>query len=159
MGRLRVKVTPARPDPVHELSGLARASPLARCSRRRTEGKESCDEPYLPQERLEDELLEVLKAMALPKGVAEAVDAAVAEMQGNHGRKSRQVSLKTIEDRRKRVNGMYKPERITRVEYDSECGEIDAQRKRDHVVSPQPLFVRQRTLFRTMVEDWAHSSS
>ena len=36
------------------------------CSRRRIEGKAICDQPYLTQERLETDLLEVLKAIALP---------------------------------------------------------------------------------------------
>jgi hypothetical protein len=74
------------------------------CSRRRIEGKAVCDQPYLTQERLETDLLEVLKAIALPEGVAAAVDAAVAEMHSGQGRKSRQVSLKTLEGRQARLN-------------------------------------------------------
>jgi hypothetical protein len=126
------------------------------CSRRRIEGKAVCDQPYLTQERLEADLLEVLKAIALPEGVAEAVDAAVAEMQSGQGRKSRQVSLKTLEERQARLNDMYDLGRVSRHEYMRRSAELDSQRTEITASAPQPLFVRQRTMVRTLVEDWVH---
>ena len=124
------------------------------CDQRRT--AKACDQPYLSQERLEAELFGVLQAIALPEGVAEAVDAAVAEMQGSQGRTSRQVSLKTLEERQRRLNEMYELGRVQREEYVRRSAELDAQRTEMTASAPQPLFVRQRTLLRTLVEDWAH---
>jgi hypothetical protein len=126
------------------------------CSRRRIEGKAACDQPYLLQERLEGELFAVLAAIALPEGVAEAVDAAIAAMQGGQDRQARQVSLKTIEERQARLNEMYELGRVARDDQARRSAELDAQPTDITASAPQPLFVRQRTMLRTLVEDWEH---
>src|SRR5207245_160873 len=102
------------------------------------------------------DLLETLKAIALPEGVAEAVDAAVAEMQGASGRKARGTSLKTLEDRQRRLNDMYELGKLDRDEYLRRTAEVDAERTEISATAPQPLFVRQRTMLRSLVEDWGH---
>ena len=98
----------------------------------------------------------MLKAIALPEGVAEAVDAAVAAMQSGQGRKSRQVTIKTLEERQGRLNDMYDLGRVSRDEYLRRSAEPDSQRSEIAVSAPQPLFVRQRTMVQTLVEDWLH---
>ena len=126
------------------------------CSERRNKGRAVCDQPYLPQEPLEADLFTVLEAIALPESVAEAVDAAVAEMQGTQGRRSRQGSLKSLEERQRRLNEMYELGRVERDEYLRRSAEVDAERVEIASTAPQPLFVRQRTMLRSLVEDWAH---
>jgi hypothetical protein len=110
----------------------------------------------LLRERLEGELLEVLRAIALPKGVAEAVDAAVAAMHGSQSRKSRQVSLKAIDARLERQSDLYDLGDISSDEYMRRREDLNRQRLEFTVSAPQPLFVRQRTMLRSLVEDWEH---
>src|SRR5207249_8530827 len=62
------------------------------CYLRRT--AKACDMPSLGQDRIEAELLSILREIAMPGGLAEAVDAALATSMDTAEPKSRQASLR-----------------------------------------------------------------
>ena len=122
------------------------------CYQRRV--AKECDLPYLKQDKLEREMLSVLQALTLPDGLAEAVDAAIAAYLTDEQRSSRVVSLKSLEDRQRRLNEMYELGRIERVEYDERSAELAGQKARASSQKVKPLLIRQRTMLRTLVDDW-----
>jgi hypothetical protein len=122
------------------------------CYRRRV--AKDCDLPYLRQDRLEQDLIDGLRKIALPVGVAEAVDAAVATYMSNEGRKAPRVTLKALEERQRRVNFEHEHEKISDSEWLAKCTEIDEQKAALSVKRSEPVFVRQRTMLSSMVEDW-----
>ena len=126
------------------------------CYRRRV--ARACDTPYLAQDRLEPELLAILDEVALPAGFAEAVDAAVAAYLGANGREARGESLATIRERQRRLNEMYELGRIERADYDARSAELDRRRAELEAERPEPVLVRQRTLLRSLVDEWAELS-
>lgn len=73
--------------------------------------------PYISQENLEQDVLEVLRAVALPDGFAEAVDEAVNAKLGRTAAGSRRAALTRLEERQRRLNEMYELQRIARAEY------------------------------------------
>ena len=133
-----------------------RAHPQTRyrytCYLRRVAGK--CSAPYVHQESLEDAVREILKTVALPVGFAEAVDAAVAVYMGQQGRRSRKETLKTLDERQRRLNEMYELGRVDSAEYRAKCAEIDEQRTNLKAQRPEPVLVRQRAMLSSLVEDW-----
>lgn len=123
------------------------------CYTRRT--AKACDQPYLSQARLEEDLYALLSAIALPEGLAEAVDAAVAQMGVGQKRQGRKSTLRALEDRVARLKDLYELGDIQRDEYlrkrDALRHEIGALQS-----APEPSFVRQRTMLRSLVDDWQH---
>jgi hypothetical protein len=120
--------------------------------RRVARGK--CSAPYIDQDVLALDFRAILKAVALPAGFAEAVDAAVASYMGTEGRKARKETLRSLEERQRRVNDMYESGRLSAADYKAKSSELDAQRSNLGAKRPEPVFVRQRTMLATLVDDW-----
>jgi hypothetical protein len=96
--------------------GPDRGHPRERyCYDRRVAG--SCSAPVLDQTRLEADVAEVLAAVALSAGFAEAVDAALATSEGTRGQHNRRASLTSIEARQARLSDLYELGDITRDDY------------------------------------------
>jgi hypothetical protein len=51
---------------------------------------------------------------------------------------------------------MYELGRYPRAEYDARFAELDAERKTLANSKPRPVFLRQRDMMRTLVDDWEH---
>jgi hypothetical protein len=79
-----------------------------------------------------------------------------AAIQGGQGRRDRQVSVKTIDARLERQRDLYELGDITRDEYMRRREDLARQRAELATSAPQPLFVKQRSMLRTLVEDWEH---
>jgi len=88
--------------------------------------------------------------------VAEAVDAALATYMSNEGRKSPRVTLKALEERQRRVNFEHEDEKISDTEWLAKCAEIDEQKSALSAKRSEPVFVRQRTMLSSLVEDWEY---
>ena len=82
------------------------------------------------------------------------VDAAVASYIGNDGRKSRKETVRSIEDRQRRLNEMYEVGRLSAGDYKAKCAELDEQKANVSAKRPEPVLVRQRTMLATLVDDW-----
>ena len=122
------------------------------CYLRRT--AKACSRPSLAQDRIEAELLAILREVAMPGGLAEAVDAALATSIVAEP-KSRQASLRAFDARLERLRDMYELGDISRDEYMTKTEELRAERKTVEASKQQPVFVRQRTLC-TLVDDWEY---
>ena len=116
----------------------------------------SCDAPHVPQEIVEAEILDVLRTVALPEGLADAVDAAVAAYFTDRGRATRKSTLRSVETRLARLRDLYELGHLTRDDYLARHGELEAERKTLAISKPRPLFLRQQDMLRTLVDDWAH---
>ena len=111
--------------------------------------------PYVEQDLLEAQLLEVLRLVAMPGGLAEAVDAALAASLSPDQRRPRELTVKSIDARLDRVRDLYELGDLARDEYLAKIEELRVERKTLETSSPRPVFVRQRTMLRTLVDDWA----
>lgn len=87
------------------------------CYLRRTGGSPDCDQPYISQERLETDLLSVLRVIALPEELAEEVDKALAASLTEDPAESRQSTLAAIESRLARLAELYELNDISREDY------------------------------------------
>jgi site-specific DNA recombinase len=134
-----------KPDRRHETDRF-----FYMCYQRRVAAR--CDAPSIAQSLLEDEMREVFETLALPKGFAEAVDAAVAEHMGRRDRGNTRATVAGVNARLERLRDVYELGDLTRDEYLRRRD--DLQRQREVLTSPEPVFVRQRTLLRSMVEEW-----
>ena len=126
------------------------------CYLRRTGGSPDCDQPYVPQERLEADLLTILRVVALPEGLAEEVDKAIAVTLTEDPAQSRQSTLAAIESRLARLAELYELNDITREDYLARREELQNKRKTIETSRPQPVFARQRTMLATLVDDWEY---
>ncbi len=111
--------------------------------------------PSLAQDRIEAELLAILREV-VPGGVAEAVDAALATSMDMAQPKSRQASLRVFDARLERLRDLYELGDMAREEYVATSEALRVERKTVETSKPQPVFVRQRTLIRTLVDDWEY---
>lgn len=112
--------------------------------------------PSLWQHQIESQLLDVLRSVALPETLAKAVDEAVAASLKSDSPKSRQASVKALDGRLARLKDLYELGDISRDEYLAGREEIATERKNIETSSPQPVYVRQRTMLTTLVDDWDH---
>ncbi len=135
-----------KPDPRHPHE---RATYI--CYRRRVGG--SCAGPIVWQDRLERELFDVLGAAALPSGFAETVDAAVAAYADHRGTASRADTADRTAVRMARLRDLYELGDLTRDDYVTRRDEL-ARQKHDLDAEAEPVFMRQRTALRTLVDDW-----
>jgi hypothetical protein len=117
------------------------------CHRRRLAA--GCDAPTIPQDMVETDLLAVLRTVALSPGLARAVGARMRTFG-----KAKVVSEAELAERQRRINEMYKLERITRAEYDAECREVAGQRS-TLAERPAPLFMQQQSFLQSLVDKGA----
>jgi hypothetical protein len=61
------------------------------------------------------------------------------------------------EERQRRLNEMYELGRIDHGEYTARCAELDEQKLAATHARTQPVFVRQRTTLRTLVDRWSET--
>ncbi len=126
------------------------------CYLRRVAGE--CDAPYARQDRLETELLEVLRAVALPAGLADAVDADVAAgLSATHG-ESLTATFRKLDARLDRLRDMYELGDIQRDEYLARRSELAAQRAKLSERPPLPLVATQGERLRTVLDEWKDMS-
>lgn len=122
------------------------------CYLRRTAG--ACDMPSVPQDLVEADLLDVLRTVAMPEGLAAAVDAAVAASVAGDDPKSRKKSMSALDARLERLRETYELGDISRDDYLTRRDTVNLERKTLETSKPQPVFVRQRTMLATLVDDW-----
>ena len=122
------------------------------CYLRRT--AKACDMPYVEQDQLEAQLIDILRIVAMPGGLAEAVDAAVAASLALDATKPRHMSLKTVDARLERLRDLYELGDLSRDHYLAKSDDLKVERKTLETSSPRPVFLRQRTMLRTLVDDW-----
>ncbi len=120
------------------------------CYRRRV--ARACDAPSLRQEVLEPEIMDILRAVALPDGIAEAVDAAVADALAQEARPSPKTTRKALDERARRLNEMYELGRLTRVAYDLRYAELEAERAT--LAEPLPVLAKQAETLHTLADEW-----
>jgi len=94
--------------------------------------------PSLPQDRIEAELLAILREVALPGGLAEAVDAALATSMDNTEPKSRQASLRAFDARLDRLRDLYELGDISREEYVAKSEALRLSGRRSRCPSRNP---------------------
>ncbi len=121
------------------------------CYRRRT--ARACTAAYVPQELLEQQLIEILRSVCLPDGFVEAVDAAVAAYL-REGQPRRRVSARALDDQLKRLKTLYELGDLTLDDYVARRDEIRAEKERAASSPAKPDLLRQRDTLQTLVDDW-----
>ena len=121
------------------------------CYRRRT--ARACDAPYIRQDDLEAQLLDVMREICLPDGFAEAVDSAVGAYLATPA-KSRRATRKQIEAEKERWLTLYTKGRVSEERYDAEQVRLDADIAALDATPRLPDIAKQRETLKTLVDDW-----
>jgi hypothetical protein len=106
------------------------------------------------QDLIEADLFEILRWVAMPEGLAAAVDAAGAASTAGNDPKSRKKSISVLDARSERLRETYELGNISRDDYLARREALNLERKTLNTSRPQPVFVRQRTTLATLVDDW-----
>jgi len=77
-----------------------------------------CDQPFFPEERLEAEVVSLLRMMATPDGLAEAVDTAISRVVSQQRKTSRSTRRKVLDQQLKRLAELYEMGDYTRDVYE-----------------------------------------
>lgn len=113
-----------------------------------------CDQPYFRQSDVEASVVNLLRAMAVPDAVANAMDAAVAAYAKDQRQESRAGRRKKVAEQLGRVKELYLDGDISPEEYKSRTAELKIERDQLETTPAVASIARQRIHLQTVVEDW-----
>jgi site-specific DNA recombinase len=116
--------------------------------------KRGCVQPLFRQADIEARVIELLTELAVPDGLAEAVDAAVAAYAKQQRGFSRAARRKAINARLGRLRDLFEMGDVTREEYDQKKSGLQIERDQLEVSPSAGLISRERQQLQTIVEDW-----
>lgn len=120
------------------------------CYRRRTAGL--CSAPYIDQDELEGAIIDVLEAVSLPAGIAEAVDAAAAGLR-RHAQPKRS-SVREIEARLDRLRTLFEMGDVDLGTYTARRDALTAEKAEAAAPRRVPQLAKQNELLRSLVQHW-----
>lgn len=115
----------------------------------------SSRKPYFRQPEIEDAMLEFLRAMSVPDGLAEAVDAAIASYADQTRKTTRQSRRRSIDERLKRLGELFELGDIPKGEYLSKRDDLQMERDQLEVQPVAASLAVQRQRIQSTVDDWA----